>query len=114
MLDQELREESALDLTGGFSALAGQVLESQPDQHGTADVVSLDSRPAALAVPDSGELLFFAVKLPGLPALQGEGIILARSTAFLFHRTLPTGFFLPVKRIHRFRGIQKAYSSNLR
>ena len=72
MLDQELREESALDLTDGFSALAGQVLESQPDQHGTADVVSLDSRPAALAGLDSGELLFFAVKLLDLPAQAGR------------------------------------------
>ena len=37
-----------LDLIDGFSALVGQVLESYPDQHGTADVVSLDARPAAL------------------------------------------------------------------
>ena len=57
-----------LDLTDGVSGLVGQSLEAHPDQDGATDVVSLDARPAALAGLDSGELLFFAVKLLDLPA----------------------------------------------
>ena len=72
LLDHVLREHAVLDLTDGVAGLVGQSLEAHPDQDGVTDVVSPDARPAALAGLDSGDLLFFTMKLPGLPAEAGR------------------------------------------
>jgi hypothetical protein len=75
LLDHVLREHAVLDLIDGVAGLVGQSLEAHPDQDGATDVVSPDARPAALAGLDSGELLFFAVKL--LDSSSGGRTLLA-------------------------------------
>ena len=48
--------------------------EANPDQNGTADMITLNAREAALAVLDASNLFGFAVKLLNLPA-QGTHLL---------------------------------------
>ena len=52
-----------LDLINGSARFMSDLFQTHPDQHGTANVVSDDPRPTALATFNASQLLVLAVKL---------------------------------------------------
>jgi hypothetical protein len=62
-LDEVVIQQALLELIDGATGLGRQVLESDPNQEGTADVVALNPGLAALAAFQPCHLLAFAVQL---------------------------------------------------
>ena len=70
------------DLINSTSGLLSDLSETDPDQDGTANMVTLDACFAALAAFDASELLAFTVKLLDLPTeathiLSGLRVVLS-------------------------------------
>lgn len=57
-----------LELVEGFTGMRSEFGESDPDEKSASDVVTLDTRFAALTVFKASELFAFAVQLLDLPA----------------------------------------------
>ncbi len=60
-------QQPVLDLIDGLPVVVGHVLEAQPHQQGTRDVVALDARFTALTLLDARQLLDLTVILLDLP-----------------------------------------------
>ena len=65
---QIIGEQSFLDLIDGLVSFVSDLFETNPDQDGTADMITDEPGFSALAAFDPGQLFGFAVKLLDLPA----------------------------------------------
>ena len=67
-MDEVVVQQRMLDAVDGLAGLASHIGQANPDQHGTSNMIALDSSLAALAAFDTRELFDLAMKLLDLPA----------------------------------------------
>ena len=68
LLSQEVSQPSVFDLINGLSCLIGHLLESNPNEHRTPNMISYHARQPTWTLFKPGHLFDFAVKWLNFPS----------------------------------------------